>query len=553
MSRSAHHAPTAGARLLVIRGPQSALRLALPAFGSLTLGRSPACDIHVPEPGLPEQAAEVFLDFEVGVKLLSGTGERVPFDPAGRGRPDPIAAGKTVDLQPNDKLRIGPVELTFVPAIREVGQHHVWSRAYLEARLQALLWAEADVSVVRVQARGPALEALQGALRESVGVGELVGELGPDERAVLVPGSEARARTLAKEITRALLDQGAELRVGVVRGNPDCDAAQVLEQARLQMAAAAGTSEVCAPQDPSMEPVMRLVAQVARTSAPVLILGETGTGKDVLAQLIHEQSDRATAPLVRVNCVDLPETFLEEADSNFLARAAGGTVLLDQVGGLSSRAQLSLGYLLEESREREHDVRFIATSNQDLARAVEAGTFRKDLYFRLNRVTLAVPPLRARRRDIAPLAEHFIAEVVRSAGRGAVPKLSRAAAAQLEAYGWPGNLRELRNVIERAVLTAPGDVLGVEQLPAEISGDVPLPEPSLADTNPGVPVPSPAGGKPANLRDEMAALEKRRILEALEAYPTQTEAAKALGIPLRTFLNRLDALGIARARKPAGG
>ncbi|MCA9553823.1 MAG: sigma 54-interacting transcriptional regulator [Myxococcales bacterium] len=547
MSRSAQHAPVAGARLLVIRGPQAALRLALPAFGSLTLGRSPECDLHLQESDLPEHAAEVFLDYEVGVKLLQGSGEYVPFDPAGRSRPEPIAAGKTVDLAPNDRVRIGSVELTFVPAIREVGTHHVWSRAYLETKLQELLWAGTEVSVVRVRARGHALAALQAVLRNAVAPGELVGEVGPEQRAVMVPGPEARARALAKEITRALLDQGAELRVGVARGQDGADAAQVLEQASLHMESTSGATSVCPPQDPAMEPVMRLVAQVARTSAPVLILGETGTGKDVLAQQIHEQSDRATAPLVRVNCIDLPETFLED---NLLARATGGTVLLDQVGGLSPRAQLSLGYLLEESQEREHDVRFIATSNQDLARAVEAGTFRKDLYFRLNRVTLAVPPLRARRRDIAPLAEHFVAEVVRSSGRRTVPRLTRAAAAQLEAHAWPGNLRELRNVIERAVLTAHDDTLGVEQLPVEISGDLPAPEmTAAADTNPGVPT---SGARPTNLRDEMAALEKRRILEALETYPTQTEAAKALGIPLRTFLNRLDALGIARARKPMG-
>ncbi|CAN0584230.1 unnamed protein product, partial [Laminaria digitata] len=213
-----------------------------------------------------------------------------------------------------------------------------------------------------------------------------------------------------------------------------------------------------------MEPVMRLVQQVSRTSAPVLILGETGTGKDVFAQLVHEGSDRATGPLVRVNCVDLPETFLDDASTNFLTDAAGGTAVLDQVEGLTERAQVTLGYLLEESRLRTHDVRFIATSNQDLARAVEQGSFRKDLYFRLNRVTLAVPPLRDRTQDILPLAEHFIADICTQTGRSR-PALTRAAAAQLEGYSWPGNLRELRNMLERAVLTVSGDTLGVEQLP----------------------------------------------------------------------------------------
>lgn len=553
--------PTPGSRFLVVRGAQTALRLALPAFGNLTVGSGAQADVVVDEPNLGAVAVELFLDFDVGVRVVGQGAQLMRFDPAGHGASETIAADQTVDLAPGDVVRLESLELGFAPAIlgragpqphaSEVGRHHVWSRAYLETRLQELLWEGKGpgVNLLRIRVSGLERAHTEKVLVEVLDAGDLVGELGPSEHAVILPGTEARARATAKELSRALGEAGAEVRLGLVSAGEDDEPALLLEQASLRMEATGtlGATEIYTPRAPSMEPVMRLVSQVSQSAAPVLVLGETGTGKDVLAQLVHEASDRATGPFVRVNCIDLPETFLEDPSTNFLAKAAGGTVLLDQVGGLTERAQVSLGYLLEESSAAEHDVRFIATSNQDLAGAVERGEFRKDLYFRLNRVTLAVPPLRERVADIVPLAEHFVAEVCRESGRRQVPKLTRAASAQLEAYGWPGNLRELRNIAERAVLTCAGDTISVEQLPPEIAGQVPAPAAPRAETMPG------ASSKPTNLRDEIAALEKRRILEALEAYPTQTEAAKALGIPLRTFLNRLDALGIPRARKPAKG
>lgn len=540
--------PQPGARFLVVRGAKTALRLALPAFGSLSIGRARDCDVTVDEPGLPERAVELFLDFEVGAQT-SGPAQLLRFDPAGPGEPSPVPANQTVDLAPGDVVRLEAIELSFAPAIGEPRSHHVWSRAYLETHLQELLWADKPPGINLLRLRTSGLEApeVEKILAAEVDHGAVIGELGPTEHAIIMTGAEARARATAKRIGQALGEAGAQVRLGLVTADEDDEPAALLEQASLRLEAAVGldAGSFFAPSAPSMVPVMRLVDQVAQTSAPVLVLGETGTGKDVLAQLVHERSDRATGPFVRVNCIDLPDTFLEDPNTNFLAGAAGGTVLLDQVGGLTPRAQVSLGYLLEESSAAEHDVRFIATSNQDLASEVEQGNFRKDLYFRLNRVTIAVPPLRERRPDIVPLAEHFAAAVCAESGRRPVPKPTRAAAAQLEAYSWPGNLRELRNVVERAVLTTAGDTLAVEALPPEIAGHAPEPATPRSETVPG------AGKKPTNLREEIAALEKRRILEALEAYPNQTEAAKALGIPLRTFLNRLDALGIPRARKPA--
>ncbi len=540
-------APHHASRFLVIRGAQTALRLALPGFGSLVLGADPTCDVPIHEEGMPAKAAELFLDFDLGLQVFMPGAELLAHTAGGPGRAVSLAPGRTVDLNPQDRVRIGPIELSFAPAPQPNAGRHIWSRRYIEDRLQGLLSEDPRPTFGLLRLRIEHIEAsrAESIMQQELGAGDVIGEYGQQEYAAIVIGAQARVRANIKALTQALQSDGATVKVGVATPDQSSAAPGLLEQAGLRLdASGSGTQAMFVAQAPAMQSVLRLVDQVSRTSAPVLVLGETGTGKDVLAQQIHERSERSTGPFVRVNCIDLPETFLDDAATNFLSQAAGGTVLLDQVGGLSARAQVTLGYLLEESKAREQDVRFIATSNGDLNAAVQSGEFRNDLYFRLNRVTLALPPLRERTQDILPLAEHFIAEICRESNRAAQPTLTRAAAAQLQSYPWPGNLRQLRNMLERAVLSTPDETMGVEQLPPEISGAVPNPAQPQPPTALGTP------NKPTNLRDEIAALEKRRILEALEAYPTQTEAAKALGIPLRTFLNRLDALGIQRARKP---
>lgn len=542
-------APHHGSRFLVIRGAQTALRLALPGFGTLVLGADPSCDVRVHEEGMTAKAAELFLDFDVGLQVYVPGAELLTVDPSGQTRPRPLSQGKTVDLSPNDRVRIGPIEVSFAPAPSPNLTRHIWSQRYVETRLHSFLCSDPRPSLSFMKLRFDQIdrEQAEATIIQELGAGDVIGEYGSNEYAAILMGPHARTRANVNALTQALEVAGAKVQVGLATPEDQADASALMEQASLRLEAAAGSGmrTMYVAQAASMEPVLRLVDQVSRTSAPVLVLGETGTGKDVLALQIHECSERATGPFVRVNCIDLPETFLDDAATNFLSQAAGGTVLLDQVGGLSARAQVTLGYLLEESKAQEQDVRFIATSNVDLNGAVENGGFRQDLYFRLNRVTLAVPPLRERTQDILALADYFIADICRKSSRTVQPKLTRAAAAQLESYAWPGNLRQLRNMLERAVLATEGETMSVEQLPSEISGAVPVAAEARPTTSPG------ATGKPTNLRDEIAALEKRRILEALETYPTQTEAAKALGIPLRTFLNRLDALGIQRARKPS--
>src|SRR5690606_11385745 len=242
--------------------------------------------------------------------------------------------------------------------------------------------------------------------------------------------------------------------------------------------------EVLRVVDPTRTRWSPLVAEVAASRASVLILGETGVGKEVLAETVHALSGR-TGPLTRINCAALSESLLESElfghekgaftgavapKVGLLEGAEGGTVFLDEVGELPLTIQAKLLRAVERRevlrvgaiRPREIDVRFVAATNRDLPREVDEGRFRRDLYFRLEGVTLVIPPLRERKGMIGRLALDFLREAARHDGR--TPRLSADALAALEAYPWPGNVRELKAVMERALLLARGGDIGVRHL-----------------------------------------------------------------------------------------
>ncbi|MEM7675959.1 MAG: sigma 54-interacting transcriptional regulator, partial [Myxococcota bacterium] len=351
---------------------------------------------------------------------------------------------------------------------------------------------------------------------------------------------------VARSLARALDRQGYSVEAGWAFPGDAEDPEDIIDQAIRRLAKVEGgdhAQAILSSEDATTAKVFALVERVAASSAHILVQGETGTGKEVLVEALHIASPQAQQHMVRVRGSELSEAALDNRDGPW-ARAAGGLLFIDEITSLPSRAQVMLAQMLDDERPQDHQrVRLMATTNQDLQALSEQGRFRTDLYYRLNQVTLIIPPLRKRHADILPLARQFIAEAAESLGRKP-PQLTKAAEAQMLAYRWPGNIRELRNVMERAVLTSTGDTMGNDSLPPEIAG---VATKGAIDE----PASSSSGDQPKSLRAEMAALERRRILEALEKYPTQTDAAKALDIPLRTFLNRLDALGIPRARKPA--
>jgi DNA-binding NtrC family response regulator len=310
---------------------------------------------------------------------------------------------------------------------------------------------------------------------------------------------------------------------------------------------------------PALEEARGLIRQAAPSPATVLVLGETGTGKELAARAIHALSPRGKGPFVRLNCGALPETLFESelfgyekgAFTGAVARkpgrvelANGGTLFLDEVGELSAASQVKLLRLLQEKEyERlggtetlKADVRVVAATHRSLGEMVKAGTFREDLYYRLNVVPISLPALRARPDDIPVLARHFVSMLGAQNGR---PKASFApeALAALSGQQWPGNVRQLQNFIERVlVLAPPGDVIDgatVEKELARAGLDVKA-------------APAGASGGPETLPERRKDAERQAVEEALQkAGGNRSVAARLLGVSRRTLYNKLEALGIA--------
>jgi DNA-binding NtrC family response regulator len=298
----------------------------------------------------------------------------------------------------------------------------------------------------------------------------------------------------------------------------------------------------------SMQEVFRIVHKVARSASTVLIYGESGTGKELVARAIHVTSDRRDRPFVAVNVGALPETILEAelfgyekgaftgADARKIGlfeQASGSTLFLDEVGELKRDLQVKLLRVLQEreflrvggTEPVPVDVRVVAATNRDLEREVREGRFREDLFYRLNVIPIALPPLRERRTDIPLLVEHFLAK---HGEPGRARKIAPEALEALVAFGWPGNVRELESVVERTLLLSEGDVIRLDDLPATVR----------MRARPG------AGGIPVEIPEEgldLDELERTLILRALEkSGGNVTRAARLLGLSRRTLQYRLE-------------
>lgn len=307
---------------------------------------------------------------------------------------------------------------------------------------------------------------------------------------------------------------------------------------------------------PAFRELMATTGRIAAAArVPVLILGESGTGKEHIAQAIHRLSSRAAGPWVTVNCSALPEGLLEaemfghekgaftdarQARKGLLELADGGTLFLDEIGDLSLALQPKLLRAIEtqtfrrigSQKETQVDVRFVAATHRDLPAMVAQGSFRQDLYYRLNVGTIEVPPLRERAADIVALADFFLARFAPTVGCCAV-RLSEVVQQALVAYRWPGNVRELRNVIERALILCNGESVQLSQLPREISTNV---EAVLS------PVEQALGDGEDLL---LARVEQRHIQRVLQlCRGNKTRAADLLGISRLTLRNRLRAIGL---------
>ncbi|WP_374345284.1 sigma-54-dependent transcriptional regulator [Phenylobacterium sp.] len=325
-------------------------------------------------------------------------------------------------------------------------------------------------------------------------------------------------------------------------------------------------------RDTAMQQVIQLADQVAPSDASILITGESGSGKEVIARYVHEKSRRTGRPFISVNCAAIPENLLESelfghekgAFTGAVARrigkfeeANGGTLLLDEISEMDARLQAKLLRAIQEreidrvgsNKPVKVDIRILATSNRDLAQAVKDGTFREDLLYRLNVVNLRLPPLRERPGDIVVLAEFFVKKYAAANGMAEKP-ISAEAKRRLAAHRWPGNVRELENAMHRAVLLSTGPE--IEEMAIRLPDGQPL-----AAADPG----SRAAQAAANAADAVnrafvgqtvAAMEQALIIDTLEhCLGNRTHAANILGISIRTLRNKLKEYSEAGVSVPA--
>ncbi len=558
---------------------------ALPADGTVVIGRSTAVEVMIDEPSISRRHAMLHLGAKVMIEDLgSVNGTRV----GGRR----LVPGETIEVARGQVVELGSVMVIVQPRSVSSRPRRVWDHGYLEGRLEeecaraertGASFALARIKLPSAAAR-EAVELVGRALRPT----DTLATYGPDEWEILLADiAPDDARSLLDAIRAELLPKAGEVEYGMAccprdGRTPEDLVARAGDALHGEAAKPVGALVL---RDVAMEDLYRVIDRVAAGQISVLLLGETGVGKEVVGGEIHRRSPRADKPYVKLNCAALSESLLESelfghekgaftgavaTKPGLLETAEGGTVFLDEVGELPPSTQVKLLRVLEERRvlrvgglkPRAIDVRFVSATNRNLEAEIARGTFRQDLFFRLNGISLVIPPLRERVAEVEPLARAFVTGAAKLAGRRAEPKLAPETIDLLRTYSWPGNIRELRNVIERAVLLCSGPTLLPQHLPLEkfLTGlpDRPAvpqvaaeprplsipPPPSLAAAPPAAP------RTPAFLRGEIAALERSRIVEALERFAgNQSRAARALGISRATLVKRIEQWGLPRPRK----
>jgi DNA-binding NtrC family response regulator len=453
-------------------------------------------------------------------------------------------------IAPGDELAAGPVRVTVAGRRRAdpvAPEGELYER--LSAEVERAARFKRPLAVTGL-ALGGSSAGLREALRRVAARLrriDLLGEYAPGEFiAVLPETTAAQAVALADTLAETARACGVTARAAAASMPEHASTADGLIGAVLEgPAPSASADDEPRPvaEEPAMRELYELARRAARSELTVLITGETGSGKELVAAEIHRASDRASGPYVRVNCGSLPESLIESElfghergaftgaerrRVGHVERASGGTLLLDEIGELPPAVQAKLLRVIEArqvtrvgaTEELAVDVRFVAATHRDLEREVKRGSFREDLFFRLSPIVLKVPPLRERPRDLARLAVELAASAAARGGRPA-PRLSPELLRAFERYPWPGNVRELRNVIERAVVLADGDELTPAQLPDRLGGAPPS------------PVTAP-------IREQVDELERRELQRALdECKGNRTHAAKKLGISRRTLLYKL--------------
>ena len=576
--------------LLVMSDRATAALFTLPDEGEVTLGRSDTCSLRIDDPLLSRVHAIVRRtgdQFEV-VDRGSMNGTWVGNDRVALNTPHPLGIG--------DVIKLGKTNVVLQFAAGGTRPRRVWSHGYFEARLEDECARAAQggrpfaVARVHAPAKSP-MEKVERTLVELLRAVDVLATYSDEEYEVLLVETAPNvAQALAAEIESRLLVEGVRVKVALACYPQDGRTPESLV-ARAGQTGKSGT-------DPAAKNVIRegalarlepLVNKVAASNISVLVLGETGVGKEVLARMIHERSPRADKPLVCLNCASLSESLLESelfghekgaftgavtAKAGLLESAGGGTAFLDEVGEMPLSLQAKLLRVLEQREvlrvgavtPRAIDVRFVAATNRDLHHEISAGRFRQDLYFRLNGFAIVIPPLRERTEEIEALAKHFVALACKQSGRRPIG-IGSDALEVLRSYEWPGNIRELKNVIDRAVLLCSGGTITTAHVARDQMGRVverakPKPDPvSIYDASfeptvsTKVDIPRPPQGREVTMAPPPVAPavaeggERARVVAALEQCAwNQTAAAKLLGVSRQTLVNRLEEYNLPRPR-----
>ncbi len=483
--------------------------------------------------------------------------------------------GVRVRIAPGDEIAVGPVMVSIHvlssidEELRGFDGHDRFVAAFEDELTRARTFAR---PLALCMVRGPTakdgsghVSRWAGRLRAQLRPVDRVGIYGPHAVLVSLPETSAAG---AQALVLSLTGGTPALSCNVVAFPEDGASVEELIGAVQSTKRAAATEERASSgsviaKSSAMKAVMATVKKVAQSTIAVLITGETGTGKEVLARAIHEGGARKKMPMRSINCAAIPGTLIESvlfghehgaftgADKQakgIFEQAQGGTVLLDEIGELAPSAQAALLRVLETKKvtrvggdkEIDVDVRIIAATHRDLDAMVEAGRFRQDLLFRLNTMTIRLPPLRERTDEIRPLAERFLQEAAKQANND-VRSIDPKALAALEQYSWPGNVRELRNAIDRAVALAENKTVMLADLTDRIRGSAR----SGSTTTP--PDAAGDGALPTDYKEHLRKYEADLIVKALHKHGgNQTEAAKALGLPLRTLVHKIQTYGIKK-------
>lgn len=537
-------------QLLVIR-EDGATTHPLPTQGRLTVGRAETNDVSIDHALLSRDHAVIHVGANIEVEDLgSKNGTRVRGEALKPGERRVVAPGQAIEFGGTMCL----LQVIEPAAKARSFTTHAHFEASLDEACQSARSSHTPLVVAHIRLPEELTgRALLAALEGGWGPKDVAASYAPGEYEVLWRG---RDREAAEKLVTRLAAALPKVEIGWASFPEDglsADAILSVAARRSPPTRAEGYVLV----DPAMQDLYKVLERVAQGSISVLLLGETGVGKEVLAEAVHQASPRRDGPFVRINCAALAETLLEgelfgyekgaftgatKAKAGLLETGHGGTVFLDEIGELPMATQAKLLRVIEQRQvqrlgslePRRIDVRFVAATNRDLEAEVLRGTFRRDLYFRLNGVSLRVPPLRDRRAEIPPLARRFAKLIADELARPS-PEIGPRAMALLVAYHWPGNIRELKNVIDRAVLLSPDDHLEPEHLPLDKLG--------LDQGRPEAPVSTPA---PPTDEDP----ERARIMAALEACGgNQTRAARMLGMGRRTLAGRLDRFQIPRPKK----